>query len=407
MTAGKTLSIAALSAAAVLAGGCGRSGEDAAPAPYVDPEAVAIGYKGVDASDTNMNFVVLGGGITNWVPERVVSVYEKYELSAAELSVVEASGALMPGESYPSFPAGYEKETEEPWFSWWTKKTRAFGFDGKTGILAHFDDESGTWQTSESYFSSCWPAREEALAAMETVKGKFEKELGAKKIHVFDGMFIAEYPRLSAMCVVGPKGDGTWSCMLDLRDKCRAGCGAYEPVETQRERLDSLLFARAQKAWKEQMEKVAKENEERIAKAMAERSLPGFPGAVDAGGTDAAGKVKCADGPCQAAKSAAQALETIESVWAERKAAVEKAIGVKFESEPEKHPVEGGVWWSAEAKSDLFDARLDVGIPVPPEGAEPPPEGAEQPAGRWRVLYKTLLQEGLSIPERPVRGKKN
>ena len=49
------------------------------------PEAERFGYKGVDLAEAERECVSTGPGVTDWVPVRVLNVYEKYDFSADDL----------------------------------------------------------------------------------------------------------------------------------------------------------------------------------------------------------------------------------------------------------------------------------------------------------------------------------
>ena len=138
-------------------------------------EAESFGYFGRDLVDaTNMTYIVLSPSVTNYVPERVITVMEQYKLSDGEKGALAAAGVLMPGASVKVFPAGYKKESSEPWFTVWTKPTESFGFKGVAGVLSHFDEDAGKWETSETYFSSYWKTRGEAMVAFRKLREDFK-----------------------------------------------------------------------------------------------------------------------------------------------------------------------------------------------------------------------------------------
>jgi len=387
----------AVAAAAVAAvAGCSRK------APT---EAELFGYKGEDLVDqTNMTYLVLSPTVTNWVPERVLSVCEKYEFSPDELSLVKAAGVLMPGESYPAFPEGYERETDEPWFAFWGKSVESFGLKGRTGTLSHFDEDRKAWETSESYFSSYWDTKDEALAALAKIETALSQGYNVKKFHKFEDCWVAEYVRLCVMGVVGQKPDGKWSCMLDIRDKCRPGCGVWEPVAEQQERRDRYEYAKAMRAWNAAVAEILAKNREEVAKLAAEKGLAGLEGAGEPTRSEDGRLVQVASGVTDPLNAGFVAEDEALSLWKEKAAVVEKALGVRFESEPVRQETEGrGVWFGAEGRGELYEARLDVAVPEEPP-AEEIPEGEERPEmrGQWRIVGIELLRPGNELPPRPV-----
>lgn len=395
---------AAFALGAVLAG-CGGPGAE-------PTEAERLGYKGEDLVDqTNLTFLVTSPTTTNWVPERVVSVFEKYEFTEDELSVVEALGVLMPGESYPALPEGYAKETDEPWFAYWTRPVENFGLKGVVGVLTHFDEDRNVFETGESYFSSYWDTREDALAALAKVRAVFEEKFRVKKFHEISDGWVAEYVRLGLMGVVGQKADGKWSCMIDVRDKCRSGCGAWEPVDVQRERRARYEYTKAMKAWRVAVADVLAKNHEAVVAAMEAKGLAGFGAEAVVNDAPDGRKVKALFGQCDGAADALSLTNLIETVWGERVAEVEKAIGVKLEGDIAKQGEDGvDAWWSATGKSDLFEVRVDVAVPVVPPAPEPQPAETEdeqpppemRPTGQWRILFLEAFQPGMALPPRPV-----
>jgi len=391
---------AAIAAAAVAAAaGCARR------APT---EAELFGYKGEDlAEQTNLTYLVLSPTVTNWVPERVLSVCEKYDFTPDELALVEAAGVLMPGESYPEFPEGYERETDEPWFAYWGKPVESFGLKGRTGTLSHYDEVRKVWDTSESYFSSYWDSREDALAALAKVESALAQGFNVKKFHRFDGCWVAEYVRLCVMGVVGQKPDGKWSCMIDIRDKCRPGCGVWEPVPEQQDRRDRYEYAKAIRAWNSAVEEILARNREAVAKLAAEKGLAGLEGAGEPSRTADGRTIQVASGVTEPLKDGYVAEDEALAVWKEKVAELEKALGVRIESEPVRQDTDGhGVWLSAEGRGELYEARIDVAVPDAPP-AEEIQEGEARPEVRaqWRIMGVELLRPGNELPPRPQFGR--
>ena len=385
--------LSAIAAAAIaVAGHCGAN---AAPS-----EAESFGYFGRDLIDeTNMTYIVLGPSVTNYVPERVLAVMEQYGLSDGEKGALEAAGVLMPGEPCKAFPEGYAKETDEPWFALWTRPAESFGLKGVTGVLSHFDEDKGEWETSETYFSSYWKTEAEAKAAFKKLREDFAKGRGVKKFYDFDTCWVAEYLRLSVMCVIGQKPDGKWSCMLDFHDKCNPGCGAWEDVETQTERLKAWKYARAMKAWKAAVAAAKEKSHAIVVEAMKSASLPGYPGAVEVSTSTEGLPVKAVFGSAPAPESEAAAEAAGRKVWAEQVADVAKSLGAAFGGEPVVQTVDGlGVLLGADWRSEFFAVRLDVAVSYPVEGVDP----ATRPI-QWRVVFCELHQSSVEIPRRPER----
>ena len=240
MSANKVFLFAAI-AVSVLFSGCFKS------------EAELFGYKGADIKKRKRpaeSFFIVGG-VTNVLPARVLSVFEKYDFEPAETSLVAAAGIIQPSEPFKTIPAGYEKLFVEPWFVTWAKDSEAFGLKGKCGFVSHYNEDLDTWETGEAFFTSHWKTRDEALAALETIRLALETQYGAKKFYLFENSWAAEYRRLRVMGCVDLNAKGLWSAMLSVQDKNRPGCGIVESVEDQQEMLESYLKAKKEKLERE------------------------------------------------------------------------------------------------------------------------------------------------------------
>ncbi len=401
-------------ACAALGAGCMKS------------EAERFGYKGADLEDQeSKTFLALSPTVTNWVPERVITIYEKYDWTQDELGVVKAAGVLMPCQPYPSFPEGFKETTKEPWFSLWTKDVKSFGLDGVTGILAHYNADRKVWETGESYFSSYWKTKDEALKALALIEKQLAASHNVKKFHKFTDCWVAEYVRLRVTGVVGQKADGTWSCMLDIRDKNSYGCGAWEPVEDQQARLNRYIYAKEMRAWKAEMAKIWAKNTETIAARAKERNLPGFEGATEQTESEEdARKMRILSGMKENFPSNVVLQAAIAELWTNKVQLIEKSVGAKLTEEPAKESAgTTEQWWHAEWKTDLYEIRLDVAMFVPSaemiqkacekekaceqaEGEEeacamPPPK----PSARWRIICRDVLLPGTVFPKKPQLKK--
>ena len=377
-------------------------------------EAERFGYKGVDLADDDLMFFTTGPTVTNWVPARVLSVCEEYPMSAEESALVVAAGVIAPGEPLEKVPEGYAKDSDEPWFAMWRKETENFGRKGVNGFISHWNEDKNVWETSETYFSSYYPDEAGALAALAETRKIVGSQFSPKKFYDFDKCWVAEYLRLRVMCIVGQKPDGTWSCMLDINDKCRPGCGQWEPVEAQAERLAEYKYRKALVAWKAEKAKILADNHAAVEKIRAEKGLALLgEGAREFDGEDGR-KAYIRVGTCDAAT-----VTNRVDFWKEKAAALAAATGVAFEGEPtsEEDP-SGYVVMSGLSTNDIYDVRLDMAFPpVPavaegekPEEAKPEGENAEgepapKPPVEWRELCIEKLQPGFAIPPRPQPPK--
>lgn len=373
-----------------------------------DNEARRFGYKGADLEDCEKMYFTTAPGVTNYVPARVLSVCESYEFTPDELALAGAVGPVMPGSSLKEIPEGYAKDDEGPWFVYWVKPGECLGFKGVGGFLAHHDGDKGEWATGQVYFSSYWKDEAEAKAALDRLEKTVAEKFHPKKFHKFANSWVAEFVRLRVMAVVGLKADGTWGCMLDVHDKNREGCGAWEPVEEQRERLEQFNYVKAVKEWKAKLPAVVAANHEAVAKARASRSLADL--CADGEWTKAADGRNLLQrfGAFEFPDPGAGLTNAMDRVWAERTAEVERTTGVRL-GDRTCDEVPGAVVAFAQGGNDLYEVRLDVAFPIPAAAGEQPPaeEGADpgERRGQYRVIVVESMQPGFAIPARPQPPK--
>ena len=395
--AGRLAALMAAAAVAALVAGCR------------DDEAKRFGYKGADLAEEEKMFFSTGPSVTNWVPARVLTVFEEYPISPEESALIKAAGVVEPGAPLEKIPEGYEKFADEPWFVTWTKKDSVnFGKKGVNGFVSHYDEDKKVWETSETYFSSYYDDEASALAALADIRKAVADGFSPKRFHDFDKCWVAEYLRIRVMCLVGQKPDGKWSCMLDIQDKNRSGCGQWEPVDAQEERLAAYKYRKALVAWKEAKAKAVADNHAAVEKARAERGLELFGGETGKFETSEGGTAYQRLGAKPAAEVAGR-----EEFWKERVAALSKATGVAFGAEPTKQDDPSGfAVWYAVASSDIYDARLDVAFPPEKKADEPgrkPEEGEEpapEPQAQWRELCFEKVLPGFEPPPRPEPPKR-
>jgi hypothetical protein len=386
----------AAAAVAAFVAGCGEN------------EAKKFGYKGADLADEEMMFFSTGPSVTNWVPARVLNVFEEYPISPEETALIKAAGVVEPGAPLAKIPEGYEKFADEPWFVTWTKKdVENFGKKGVNGFVSHYDESKKVWETSETYFSSYYDDETGALAALADIRKAVADGFSPKRFYDFDKCWVAEYLRIRVMCLVGQKPDGKWSCMLDIQDKNRSGCGQWEPLDAQEERLAAHNYRKALVEWKAAKAKVVADNHAAVEKARAERGIELFG--------DPSGKFETSEGGTAYQRLGAKPASEVtnrEVFWKERVAAISKATGVAFNGEPTKQDDPSGfAIWYVVASSDIYDARLDVAFPPvkveepaqnPQEGEEPAPK----PQVQWRELCFEKVLPGFEVPPRPQPPKR-
>ena len=392
------VALAAFAAVAALFAGCRKS------------EAELFGYKGADLKKSmsdGESFFMVAPGVTNYLPRRVLSVWEKYDFEPCETALVAAAGIVQPSETLARIPAGYAKLSEEPWYTTWSKDSEAFGVKGKVGFVSHFDEDAGKWETGESYFTTHWKTREEALAQLERFAGLVTLEYGAKKLYRFNDCWAAEYRRLRVLGAVGQNALGLWSCMISIQDKNLPGCGLAESVEVQQEMLDRHLYEKALKKYEKDVNEIIESNHAKVEARRKERSLTALEG--EAEWARRGEIVYSADvGGALAPSVDFGNIEAFRDArWNEIVSKVEKAFGVSCPTGAVERTVfEGGLEErSFRAGNDLYDVR--VSALFPPEKTEEnekrfPPEAFN---GEWRIHAVEKLLDGAKLPERPQEKK--
>ena len=366
-------------------------------------EAELFGYKGEDLNDDEQHYFLTGSGETNYVPARVLNVYESYELTSNELAVIAAAGVIVPSKLLQEIPAGYKVEEKGPWFTIWTKEAENLGFKGVNGFISHFNDDKKVWETSETYFSSYWDSKEAAEKALATVKETL-KGYGVKKFHNFSDSWIAEYVRLRVMGVVGQKPDGKWSCMLDIQDKCAIGCGQWEGEKEQQDRLNHYVYAKEMKSWKVTVDKMIAGNHSKIAAKRAEKGLGELKGYSDWVLGDDNRYITFKSGEF-ATTNDVRAV----ALWEELGKDIAAATGIELGAKPEMQKVNDVYSVISLVKmNELYTVRADVAIPEVVTNAEMPPEQIEamkNMPGQWRIIIIENMLDGMKLPKKPELKK--
>ena len=369
-----------------------------------DPELVRFGYVGLDAeADTNRLFFVTPPCETNWVPARVLCVYEDYAYSADERALLAAAGVVTPAATLAEVPSGYARRYDEPWFVGWERPAEQLSFTGAAGFLSRYDEDAALWRVGNSYFSSYWADEAEALSALAKLKTEVAK-FRPRAFHGFGGGWVAEYVRLLVIALAGRRPDGTWSCMLEFKDKKGDGCGEWMPVDGQRKRLSDYRYGKALKAWRETVEKARRDNRAAIDRSRDARGLGPLPEVFSTYPQEDGRTVQVMFGgfACVVPESDIEATNAMKAAWSERRAFVEAVSGVKLSETAEAGRLPGGhVLWCASGANELYDARLDMAYPTRDTG--PAGGGAIPTNGEYRVLLFERTQSGVRIPPCPVR----
>lgn len=379
-----------IAAAALAAAFAGCSEKPAEPT-----EAELFGYKGQDLkSQEETMFFTTGPGVTNWVPSRVLNVYEHYEFTSNELALIESAGIITPSKSYERIPEGFSEKAREPWFTTFTKDVEAFGKKGVTGFIAHYDDGKKLWETGETYFSTYYDAEADALKALNELEPEIAK-FAPKKYHRFDKCWVAEYVRLRVMALVGQRPDGKWTCMLDIQDKCTPGCGQWEPVEQQQERVDEIAFKAETRKWQEAVAGRAEANHKSVLEKIKAAGIPMFGEEVQPQATGDGRMVYVRVGSFPMSNVVQQAA------WDEKAKALETATTAKLAAVTRQDYGEYNVWF-AMGTNELFTIRLDMAFPKPSTNAV---EGAGAP-GEFRQLCFENILPGNEPPPQPQRKRR-
>lgn len=360
-------------------------------------EAEKFGYRGMDLDDDDIVPLIVGTA-SNMVPARVLNVCEDYEFTAEERVVMAASGLVASMAKFDKLPAGYAVKKAEPWFTTCAKDAEAFGFKGVAGFVCHVDEDDGSCETGETFFSTYWPSEAEAAKALADLRAKFAAEMKPKRFWDFDKCWIAEYVRLRVLCVCGVNPEGKWTCMLDLQDKQLDGCGAWEPVEEQRAMLARHRHGKAMRAWSAALAKVLDDNHAAILKAR---------GVADDGrrwDTDAAlVRSRECGGEFAAAGRAA------ENAWESAVSNLSATTGIAMEGAlPAPASVlDDCAQWRSVWTNAHYVAEMSLTCPtnLPAAAAKPDEAGSDAsgqpPRGFWRSVVRERLQPGFALPPRP------
>lgn len=358
-----------------------------------DNEAKRFGYRGSDLLDNGQEFFTLGGLVTNWVPVRVLSVFERYEYSEVEKALIAAAGVIVPSSTMERLPEGYGVRDQEPWYSVFVKEAESFGIQGKAGFVAHVDPDTGRVESGETFFSSYWPSEAEAQTALAKMKQQLAARCAPLKFWDFPGCWAAEYRRLRVIGCTGQRADGTWSCMLNIQDKCEEGCGLVESLEEQEERLANYNYVKVIKAWQAQCLMLVERNHQSV-KAAAEKQGC-LPLAAEAQFTLSGNTYIC-----QKSVPFDPEKEDPETIAQAALGTLEAAAGAKFTGKLEREELYAGTTrFSAAWSGELYEARFDLVY----HRRNMEAEDSELSYGEYRMLLTERILPGNELPSRPVR----
>ena len=378
-------------------------------AERIAAEASAFGYKGKDIGNyTSKSYIVTAPAVTNYVPERVLIVFEDYEYSAGEHKVLEDAKVVVPSTELAALPDGYAKDSIEPWFVYWTKQVQSFGYNGVAGVLSHYNEVSGRWETGESYFSTYWKSEEEAKKALADLRQKLAAQYGVSKFHDIAGGWVAEYVRLCLTGVVGQKADGQWSCMLNFRDKCKVGCGAWESVEDQQSRLNRYIYAKEIAAWRKKVNETLQNNHTVIMEKMKKESLAICKMQLPSPGLGQGMRFEYSIYNDFSVPSTNYTVAA-SNLWASFVTQLKGFCGAEIVGDVKNEIVGGDILFAAEATSPYHDLKLSVDARLLPMTASDEKTGADvvttNTVGRWSMRLTEKLQEGITLPPQPVLKK--
>ena len=343
-------------------------------------EAEKFGYTGYDLQETDNLYLTTQAGVTNWLPARLLTVCEQYEITDDEKRLVEAAGVVWSGEPLKEIPAGFGKRDDEPWFVTWVKEVTAFGMKGTSGFISHFDEDRGEWQVGEAFFSTYWKTMDQAQAAAAELEKKIA-DFNPLKIHRLDAGFLAEYRRMRVIVVCGQRASGDFSCMLQFQDKNRSGCGQWEPIPEQEERVRAAKYMKALKAWRAAAGEVVLKNHAKVGELGKAKNLELFGEEASWFDSGDGSYVCCLSGQFDP-------KETEPRKFMEEKVAFAARVTGTTAGEIESAGAEGEgaapTYYSASWKGDLYEVRVDVAA-----------------SGMWRILCSEVLQEGFELPPRP------
>ncbi len=375
-------------------------------AARIAAEAAQFGYKGKDIDNyTSTNYIVTSAAVTNYVPERVLMVFEEYQYSENELKLLSDAGVVVPSSELTTLPEGFVKDSVEPWFVYWTKPITALGKNGVTGVLSHYNENKKIWEMGESYFSTYWATEEEAKLALDSFRQKLAAEYGVSRFYDIATGWVAEYVRLCLTGVVGQKADGRWSCMLNFRDKCKIGCGAWESVEEQQVRLNRYIYANEMKAWRKNLNEILQRNHESIMTKMKEASYA--VSSMQLPKLSINREMRYEYSIYNEVTLETNDLAVAASnLWSGLTAQLKSFCGAELVGDVEKRFSGEESVYQAKAQSQFHDLNLAINTYLVRNSSTNENASSEatvtNAVGRWVLRLTEKLQDGVEIPPQPV-----
>ena len=403
----KKLALVSLAAAAVFAG-C-----DAPKSPE-QLEAEAFGYRGIDLQElSETNFFATAVGATNWIPARVMAVYENYDFGPKEQALVKAFNVLQPSIKLSQIPEGYALEEAAPWLQVWGKKTEVFGFEGISRFYAHFNEDKNVYELGSMMFSTYSKSVDEANAKLLEIRESLvnSADFAPLKIYEFPegDKFVAEYLRVSLIALVGKKSDDVWSTMVTISDKSDMGCGQWESVAEQQDRRNRYNYRKALAQWKVDVAELWKENHAACVAQLKSAGLAGFDEKIVWRVNPNNANMYCimTDAFCVEPSNPRDAAEKALAACREK---IKNAIGLELPEEKQVTNYEMGdvELWCIEAEQAPYFVRLEMAIPLAAEENATETAREEEVCshaemrGQWRIVCFEGLADGRMLPAKPV-----
>ncbi len=403
----KKLVLVSLAAAAVFAG-C-----DAPKSPE-QIEAESFGYRGIDLQElSETNFFATAVGATNWIPARVMAVYENYDFGSKEQGLIKAFDVLQPSVKLSAIPEGYKLDEEAPWLQVWSKPATAFGLEGVSRFYSHFNEDKNVYELGSVMFSTYSKSAAEALAKLTKIKEALAQSLEFAPLKVYDfpegDKFVAEYLRVSVIALVGQAKENLWSTMVTISDKSDVGCGQWESVAEQQGHRDRYNYRKALAKWKVDVANLWNENHAACVANLKNAGLAGFDEKIAWRVNPNNSNMYCILGDSFCVEQESPSNAAVKELEKCRET-IKTAIGLELPEEKqvttdEMNEVEV---WCIEAEQAPYFVRLEMAIPLQSEAetqetvCEDGACDAPKMRGQWRIVCFEGLTDGRMLPAKPI-----